>query len=350
MTASVRLLPRTYRIRDVGGNRRIPTLAEVARQFYHSVNFIKDGRQALRAIFELFHAATFLAFTVFIFRFLSVWTILVYCLYVLLLATFINTIWYHRYCSHKAFRFRHAAWTRVFLWLNPIGFREEIYVLLHHIHHAIEDEDRDPYGPHLGFFGSYVASAEFEIDTNVTPEEYDRIKRILTHTGMPFASLQAFRRWRSVEWIPHYLARWTFATLLWASMAYLAGGLPFLITWFAAVFTFTFLMRDFNYRGHSRPSEPRHVDGWDFNRRSQALNQRFYGYVAGEWHNNHHSFSASANCAFQAGQLDLPFVLIKMMYKMRIVERFNDHRPQFERTFKGVGNTVLKNSHLDPGK
>ena len=342
MKGRVRLLPRTYSIRDADGNRRAPTLAEVGRQLLHSVNFVRDRRQTLRAVFELFHAATFLAFGVFIFRFLSISTFLVYCLSVVFLATFINTIWYHRYCSHRAFRFRHPAWAKIFLWLNPIGFREEIYALLHHIHHAIEDEDHDPYGPHLGAFGSYVALGEFEIDSNVTPKEYERITGILAHTGVPFASLRSFRRWRSVEWIPHYLARWTFATLAWASLAYLVGGVPFLTAWFAAVFTYTFLMRDFNYRGHSRPDEPGHVDGWDFDRRSQALNQRFYGYVAGEWHNNHHSFSASANCAFQAGQLDLPFVMIKAMHKMRIVERFNDQQPQFERMFMGVGKPIAK--------
>ena len=332
----VRLLPRTYSIRDAGGNRRTPTLREVGRQLRQSVNFVRDRRQAVHAIFQAFHAATFIAFGVFLFGFFSLKTILVYCVSVIFLAIFVNTIWYHRYCSHRAFRFRHPLSARVFLWLNPIGFREEIYALLHHVHHRIEDEDDDPYGPHLGVFGSYLASGEFEIDTDVTPEEFERIKRSLVHIGAPFASLQSFRRWRSVEWIPHYLARWMFATLFWSSLAYGAGGLPVVVAWFGAVFTFTLLMRDFNYRGHSRRDQPRHVDGWDFDRRSLALNQKFYGYVAGEWHNNHHSFRASANCAFHRGQFDLAFVIIKAMHKLGIVERFNDHRQQFERKFLSV--------------
>jgi fatty-acid desaturase len=336
MRHSVRLLPRTYAIRDSNGNRRLPTFVEVAGEFVHSVNFVSDRRQTLRAVWEAFHVATFVAFAALIFRFLSLRTFVVYAVSVVLLATFVNTIWYHRYCSHRSFSFHHMAWTRMFLWLNPIGFRDEIYTLLHHIHHDIEDEDEDPYGPHLGVFGSYVASGEFEIDSNVTAEEYEKIKRSLSHTGMPFASLASFRRWRSVEWIPHYLARWTFATLLWASVAYGVGGLPVLTAWFAAVFTFTCLMRDFNYRGHSRPDRPRHVDGWDLDRRSMALNQRFYGYIAGEWHNNHHSFRASANCAFRPGQFDLAFVMIKAMHRVGIVERFNDHRPRFEQMF-GAG-------------
>ncbi|MGA2887746.1 MAG: hypothetical protein ABSE51_06820 [Terracidiphilus sp.] len=205
--------------------------------------------------------------------------------------------------------------------------------MLHHIHHAIEDQDDDPYGPHLGVFGSYVASAEFEIDTDMSVEEYERVKRSLAHIGMPFASLRSFRRWRAVEWIPHYLARWTFATIFWSGLAYYAGGIPMCVTWFASVFTYTVLMRDFNYRGHSRPDEPAHIPGWDFDQRSQALNQRFYGYVAGEWHNNHHSFRASANCGFGPYQLDLAFIIIKLMHKIGIVEQFNNHQAQFEKKF-----------------
>jgi stearoyl-CoA desaturase (delta-9 desaturase) len=103
------------------------------------------------------------------------------------------------------------------------------------------------------------------------------------------------------------------------------------------VFTFTFLMRDFNYRGHRRRGEPRHVEGWDLDRDSLALNQRFYGYLAGEWHNNHHSFSASANCGFRPGQPDLAFIVIKGLHRTGVVERFNDHRPHFERKF-GAGS------------
>jgi len=110
------------------------------------------------------------------------------------------------------------------------------------------------------------------------------------------------------------------------------------MAWFSAVFTFTFLMRDFNYRGHSHSSPPKHVEGWDLDRRSLALNQRFYGYIAGEWHNNHHSFRASANCAFLPGQLDLAFIVIKAMHRVGIVDRFNDHRPQFRQLFRvGAG-------------
>ena len=86
MKGIVRLLPRTYSIRDGRGNRRYPDLIEVAAQFRHSVNFFRDRREALRAGFEIFHAATFIAFVVFICHFMTVRTVLVYCLSVIFLA------------------------------------------------------------------------------------------------------------------------------------------------------------------------------------------------------------------------------------------------------------------------
>lgn len=333
MKPIIRVLPRTYSIRDDAGNSRTPTFREVARQFVHSINFVKDRKQVLRALFETYHFATFVAIIVFLTSFITLETMFAYLVCVILLGNIINTIWYHRYCSHQAFSFSSPIFPKLFLWFNPIGFREEIYALLHHIHHNIADEDDDPYGPHLGPFGSYVASGEFEIDTNVSHGEYERIKKRLSHIGITVASLRSFQRWRSVEWVPHYLARWAFSTIFWASIAYFLGGTPMLMAWFAAIFTFTFLMRDFNFRGHSRREAPKQVNGWDLDRRSLALNQRFYGYIASEWHNNHHCFRASANLGFLPGQFDLAFLLIKSMHKIGIVSRFNDHKRLFERRY-----------------
>src|SRR5262249_28110627 len=151
------------------------------------------------------------------------------------------------------------------------------------------DHDDDPHGPHFGALGSYLAGGEFEIESSVTPAHYDAIKRRLAHIHMPFASLGSFRRWRSVEWIPHYLARGSMANVFWGSTWYVIGGTPLLFAWFAAIFTLTALMRSFNAVGHAASSEAL-VDGWDLDRGTLARNQRLYGYLASEWHNNHHRF------------------------------------------------------------
>jgi hypothetical protein len=49
-------------------------------------------------------------------------------------------------------------WVRqIFLWTNPLFFREESYALPHHVHHAQTEGPGDPYGPHPGRLASFVA-------------------------------------------------------------------------------------------------------------------------------------------------------------------------------------------------
>jgi fatty-acid desaturase len=46
-------------------------------------------------------------------------------------------------------------------------------------------------------------------------------------------------------------------------------------------------VRTFNYEGHGKGEDKRR-DGVDYNREDMSINQVWPGYVAGEWHNNHH--------------------------------------------------------------
>ena len=159
------------------------------------------------------------------------------------------------------FRFVTLWAAKVLVWLNPIGFREEIYALLHYPHHLYTDSADDPYGPHLGRLGSYVASGRFRIDTNLTEGEYERLKRLISHVPIACSSLATFRRWGSVEHPIHYLGRLLFANMVWGSISYLIAGSAGAMVWYTTVFVFTFLMRDFNYRGHGG-GRVRHRDGW----------------------------------------------------------------------------------------
>lgn len=90
-------------------------------------------------------------------------------------------------------------------------------------------------------------------------------------------------------------------------------------------------MRDFNYfghgGGHQRPKRP----GWEFYDRTLALNQTFYGIVASEWHNNHHMFPRSANTGLTPSQIDVSFLVIRLMRKLGIVSSYVDAVPRFRR-------------------
>lgn len=329
---SYRLLPRAYSLRDADGNRKPVSITEALRQYWRSLNFLADRRRTLHALFELGHFLMAIPTIIFFARYVSVSTMVAYFAMFMFLANVANTIWYHRYVSHRAFQFAHPVIPKIILWLNPLGYREEVYALVHHIHHTKSDTDDDPNGPQLSWLGNYAASY-FEIDTDMSRAQYEHLKARLAHVGMRFSSYESFQRWACVESIPHYLTRWLFATVLWVTVFYATGGMPLLMAWLAVQFCWHAVVRDFNFRGHAKDGESSQIDGWEFDRRSHALNQRFYGYLAGEWHNNHHAFRASANTAFRPGQVDLPFQMIRFMAKLGIVSSYLDHRRQFNERF-----------------
>ncbi|MBB3228869.1 stearoyl-CoA desaturase (delta-9 desaturase) [Luteibacter sp. Sphag1AF] len=329
---SLRLLPRAYSLRDAEGKRKRVTVREALRQYGQSLNFLADRRRTLHAAFEFSHFLMVIPTIIFFAYYVSVSTMVLYFVIFSVLANVANTIWYHRYCSHRAFQFSHPIIPKLCLWFNPLGYREEVYALVHHVHHTKADEDEDPNGPQLSWLGNYAASY-FEIDTDITPAQYEHVKARLAHVGMPFSSYESFQRWACVESIPHYLGRWAFATVFWAGVFYAMGGMPTLMAWFAVQFCWHAIVRDFNFRGHGTPEKPKQVDGWDMDRRTLALNQRFYGYLAGEWHNNHHAFRASANTAFMRGQVDIPFQMIRLLKGVGIVSKYHDHRKEFAARF-----------------
>jgi fatty-acid desaturase len=66
-------------------------------------------------------------------------------------------------------------------------------------------------------------------------------------------------------------------------------------------------------------------DGVDHNREDMSINQLWPGYVAGEWHNNHHLYPKSARSGFKPYQFDLAWCYIKMMSMLgrsKLIPRF----------------------------
>jgi len=240
---------------------------------------------------------------------------------VVLLACFIgtvyNTVWFHRYCSHQAYQFRSLWFARLFLWSNPICFREESYVIPHRIHHSKSDEPGDPYGPHLGWLGSYLATeTQQKTNVNITETEHERLAKSLEHCGFLKNSYAQFRKTGSVENVWHYGARVVVASLAWPALAFLIAGWMGVLVWISSVFLFTFIVRDFNYRGHSS------LVGTD--RHGSPVNQAFYGIIAGEWHENHHQHPRLARSGLTWWQVDVPFWIIKLMKTCGIVTKYNN--------------------------
>jgi sn-1 stearoyl-lipid 9-desaturase len=101
------------------------------------------------------------------------------------------------------------------------------------------------------------------------------------------------------------------ASVFWATIAGGLFGWAGVHGWFAGVFLYTFLVRDFNYRGHGG-----YFGGHP---RGEPLNQFFYGLIAGEWHLNHHEFPRRARSGQKWWQIDLPYLFIRMMKVVGVV-------------------------------
>jgi stearoyl-CoA desaturase (delta-9 desaturase) len=60
-----------------------------------------------------------------------------------------------------------------------------------------------------------------------------------------------------------------------------------------------------------------------------SINQLWPGYVAGEWHNNHHLYPKSARSGFLPYQLDLALCYIKLLHFCGAVTSYFDSRKDF---------------------
>ena len=295
---------------------RKPTLREVFVEWFDAINFLKDRTRLLPAAYLVYHLATFGVFILFFARYFSLASVGIVMGIATFIATIYNTVWYHRYCTHRAYRFRSLWPARLLLWTNPVCFREEGFVIPHRIHHSKSDKPGDPYGPHLGWLGSYLAiESQQKTNRDITRSDYERLARSLEHIGFAQNSYEKFRRTGSVENVWHYGAHVMVATLFWCSLGYVVASWPGAMAWLAGAFLSSFFMRDFNYRGH----------GGFFFKASEGhpANQLFYGLLGGEWHDNHHDHPRSARAGLAWWQLDAPYWIIKAMGACGLVERIN---------------------------
>ena len=301
----------------VGPSPMRPTTKEVMVEWLDSINFFKDSTRILPAAYALYHFFTFGVFVFFLARYFSIAAVAAVSAIGIFVGTVYNTVWYHRYCSHQAYRFRSIWFTRLFLWSNPICFREESYVIPHRIHHSKSDEPGDPYGPHLGWLGSYLATeTQQKMNRNMSRTEYDRVTRSLEHIGFVKNSYEQFQKTGSVENIWHYGARVLSANVAWSALMFALAGWQGVLAWISGVFLFTCVLRDFNFRGHASL--------FGTNKHGTPVNQVIYGIIAGEWHENHHQFPRLARSGLAWWQIDLPYLIIRGMKWCGVITQYNE--------------------------
>lgn len=240
-----------------------------------------------------------------------------------------GTIWFHRYSTHKAYKFRNKFWL---YFTQNLVFRvvpEEIYVVSHHVHHSKSDKPGDPYNASCGFLYCFMADVTHQpIAKDLSEIEYSRTAKFLSHTGIYINSFKQYRKWGSVSnpyfTLVHWLINWSF----WYGAFYLMGGHSLSLAMLIGALLWALMVRTFNYQGHGMGKDLRR-DGIDYNWKDMSVNNSRPGYLAGEWHNNHHLYPNSARAGFLPYQLDTAWMYIWILHKIGGISSYRDSKAQF---------------------
>jgi sn-1 stearoyl-lipid 9-desaturase len=319
----------SYGYVDHEGNLVKPGIGELFKEFFASIN-PTTRRQRWISFWNWFTTLVltipFFVFFIFFFDWKLMFLGLVYSMVVL--GTF-GTVWYHRYSTHRAFKFRNGIWR--FFVRNAVVriIPEEIYVVSHHVHHRMSERPGDPYNVNGGWLYCFLADANHQLlSDSLSESEYKRVSGLLTHTGMHVNSYAQYKRWGSVAHpaltVLHYVLNWGF----WYGVFFLIGGHALATALFGFSAVWAFGVRTFNYDGHGRGKDKRKA-GIDFNGQDFSINQVWPGYVAGEWHNNHHLYPNSARSGFLPYQLDLAWIFIRGLSLIGGVAWYRDSKSEF---------------------
>ncbi|MBW8688320.1 fatty acid desaturase family protein [Chitinophaga rhizophila] len=263
----------------------------------------------------------------------NIWYLLIAFVYGMIFMGTHGTIWYHRYGTHHAYTFRNNFWR--FFTANLVFkmIPDEIYVVSHHVHHSLSDQPGDPYNAEGGFLYCFLADVNHQpIAKDLSEEDYNKAVAMMRHTGTKANTYAQYQKWGSIARPLHTIlgtaANWAF----WIAVMYAIGGLYLAVAVMAGTFVWGVGVRTFNYEGHAK-GETKHVEGFDYNFKDKSINQWWPGIVAGEWHNNHHLYPASARSGFLKGQVDFAWYYIRTMKFLGAVTACRDSKQQFLETY-----------------
>jgi sn-1 stearoyl-lipid 9-desaturase len=307
----------------------IPSLREQLGNFLERLNVFSDRRNwvAFSSWFWALALAPFLV--VFLTRYFS-WPLLAAGLaYAMCGVGSHGTIWFHRYSTHRAFQFKHPFIRFAVANLVPKAIVDELYVISHHVHHALVEKPGDPYNAYGGFFYCFLADANHQpIRRDLDRRDYAKLQRLMSHTGVRTNSHAQYLRWGSLAHPLRTTLAFVLSWSFWYGVFFLIGGHALATALFGCTFVWAIGIRTFNYDGHGRGKDKRRP-GIDFNWDDLSVNQVWPGYVAGEWHNNHHLFPRSARSGFLPYQFDGAWLFIRMLQKLGLVDRVIDDKQRF---------------------
>jgi stearoyl-CoA desaturase (delta-9 desaturase) len=319
----------SYGWKDEQGELIVPTTKQLFKEAVSRMNIFRSKKNWISMISWVMAFCMLPFFFTFLFYYFSWKLVIAIVFYSMIIMGTHGTIWFHRYCTHKAYKFRHPFWRFVTQNLVIKTFPEEIYVVSHHVHHSKSDLPGDPYNPRGGFLYCMLSDVNHQsIAKDLSENDYKKAAGFLRHSGVRINTYAQYQTWGSVATPFYTVSLWLLNWAFWYTAFYFIGGHGLATALFTAAMLWFVLVRAFNYTGHGAGKE-KHVDGIDFDRSNLALNQTRPGLFAGEWHNNHHLYPGSARAGFLPYQLDLAWIYIFSLYKLGAVVSYHDSKQDF---------------------
>ncbi len=323
----------SYGWKDDKGELIVPTTKQLFSEAFARINIFKSRKNWISLISWLMVVCMLPFFYFFLTEFITWKLVIAVAFYAMIIMGTHGTIWFHRYCTHKSYKFSHPVFRFITQNLVIKTFPEEIYVVSHHVHHSKSDLPGDPYNPRGGFLYCMVSDVNHQsIAKNMTETDYNKTAHFLKNTGVAINSYTQYLKWGSVASPLYTVLLWLGNWAFWYSAFYLIGGHALACAMFTAAMLWFVLVRAFNYTGHGK-GEEKHVDGIDFDRSNLSINQLRPGLFAGEWHNNHHLFPGSARAGFLPYQIDLAWIYIFLLHKVGAVSTFRCSKKEFTRKY-----------------
>ncbi len=306
-----------------------PTVGQLFAEMLSRIDVLSDRRNWL-AFSGWFWTLACLPFLVaFLFRYFS-WPLLVAAFFYSMVGMgSFGTLWFHRYSTHRAYTLRNGFVRFLVRNLSIKAVAEESYVISHHVHHGLAEQPGDPYNASYGGLYCFLADTNHQpISRHLSEKDYAQVAGMLDHTGIHLNSYAQYQKWGSIShpaWTTlHYVLNWSF----WYAVFFAVGGHPLACALFGGAHVWSVGIRTFNFAGHGSGRDQRQ-DGIDFSTKDHSVNQIWPGFVAGEWHSNHHLFPNGARAGFLPYQIDLPWYAIKALHKLGAVTSYRDYKAQF---------------------
>lgn len=310
---------------------RVPSRQELFREFFTRLNVFATPKNWLPFWGWTATVALIAPLAIFLTFFFS-WKLMIIGLaYAMIIMGTHGTIYLHRYSTHRAYRFKNSFARFLVRNLSIKVIPEEIYVISHHVHHQFPERAGDPYNVHGGWLYCFLADVNHQlIARDLDEKDYSQLTKLMSHTGVRTNSYAQYQKWGSLchpaRTVFHYVANWAF----WYGTFFVIGGHALSCAVFGMAAIWAFGVRTYNYDGHGRGKD-RRQHGVDFNTRDWSVNQIWPGYVAGEWHNNHHLYPNGARSGFLPHQLDLAWEFIRFYHWIGGIESFKDYKMEFYR-------------------